>query len=243
LALDLPSTSLGFASCRLIAHWLLHDNLSLAPTKIFPLLGPISVIDHGVTLLLLLAKSLAQLVHRPVLLGLVQLRMLLHQEDARAGLLYRDYRWGLTGVVGMLHELRVPGVRDGDALTLGVVVLDLEALVRGLGDDVLHVLLPHGAQHPEEELPLRKLVGQLLVSGQVLYQHGVLEGVVVEVLHGELLVSRDLQADDLVLLEVQLIVGKNVSHEAELGALHRRKEHVHYGNVRMIWQLLPCWVM
>jgi hypothetical protein len=42
---------------------------------------------------------------------------------------------------------------------------------------------------------------------------------------------------------VQLLVGKDVSHEAELCALHRRKEHVHYGNVRIMCQLLPYWVM
>jgi hypothetical protein len=42
---------------------------------------------------------------------------------------------------------------------------------------------------------------------------------------------------------VQLLVGQDVAHEAELGALHRGQEHVHYEKVRMRWNTLPCWVM
>ena len=94
-------------------------------------------------------------------------------------------------------------------------------------DDVLHVLLPQRAQDAEEELMLRQLVGELLFCGEVLCDDGVLHGVLVEVLHGELLVTGDVEADHLVLLEVQLLVGQDVSHEAELGSLHRRQEHVH----------------
>ena len=110
-------------------------------------------------------------------------------------------------------------------------------------DDVRHVLLPQSTQDAEEELALWQLVGELLLSGEVLGEHRVFHGILIEVLHRELLVGRDVEADDLVLLEVQLLVGKDVSHEAELCALHRRKEHVHYGNVRMMCQLLPYWVM
>jgi len=106
-------------------------------------------------------------------------------------------------------------------------------------DDVCHVLLPQSTQYTEEELALWQLVGELLLSGEVLGKHRIFHGILIEVLHGELLVCRDVEADDLVLLEVQLLVGKDVSHEAELGSLHRRKEHVHYGNVRMMWELLP----
>ena len=95
-------------------------------------------------------------------------------------------------------------------------------------DDVLHVLLSQRAQDAEEELALRKLIGELLFGGQVLGEHGVLHGVLVEVLHKELLVPGDVEADDLVLLEVQLLVSQDVSHEAEFGPLHRREEHVHY---------------
>jgi hypothetical protein len=110
-------------------------------------------------------------------------------------------------------------------------------------DDVLHVLLSQCAQDAEEELALRQLVGELLLGGQVLGEHGVFHGVLVEVLHGELLVAGDVEADDLVLLEVQLLVGQHVSHEAEFSSLHRRQEHVHYDNEVMKGLALPCWVM
>ena len=45
-----------------------------------------------------------------------------------------------------------------------------------------------------------------------------------------LLVAGDVEADDFVLLEVQLLVRQDVSHEAKLGSLHRRQEHVYYDN-------------
>jgi hypothetical protein len=143
----------------------------------------------------------------------------------------------------MLVELLEPAVGDCYPLALGVIIADLEALAGGVVDDVRHVLLPQSTEDTEEELALRQLVGELLLAGEVLGEHGVLHGILIEVLHGELLVGRDVEADDLVLLEVQLLVGKDVSHEAELCALHCRKEHVHYGNVRMMWELLPYWVM
>ena len=81
---------------------------------------------------------------------------------------------------------------------------------------------------------LWKLVRELLLGGEVLGEHGVLHGILIKVLHRELLVSRDVEADDLVLLEVQLLVGQDVTHEAELGALHRGQEHVHYEYVVMM---------
>ena len=133
----------------------------------------------------------------------------------------------LTRVVGMLVEQLEPTVGDGDALLLRVVFAHLEALAGGRMDDVLHVLLPQRAQDTEEELALRQLVGELLLGGQVLGEHGVQHGVLVEVLHGELLVAGDVEADDFVLLKVQLLVSKDVSHEAKLGSLHRGQEHVH----------------
>ena len=108
----------------------------------------------------------------------------------------------LTRVVGMLVERLEPSVCDGDALLLWVVVTHLEALAGGSVDDVLHVLLPQCAQDTEEELALRKLIGELLFGRQVLGEHGVLHGILVEVLHGELLVAGDVEADDLVLLEM-----------------------------------------
>ena len=71
-------------------------------------------------------------------------------------------------MVGMLRELREPGVRDGDAFMLLVPFFNLESFLGGLRDDVLHVLLAQGTQYPEEELALGELVGELLLAGQVL---------------------------------------------------------------------------
>ncbi len=117
-------------------------------------------------------------------------------------------------MVGMLHELLEPSVCDGNALTFGVFVTNFEAFIGGLLDDVLHVLLPQSAQYTKEEL---------------------LQSILIEVFHRELLIGRDVETDDLVLFEMQLLVGEDVSHEAKLGSLHRRQEHVHYIHVRMRW--------
>jgi hypothetical protein len=57
--------------------------------------------------------------------------------------------------------------------------------------------------------------------------------ILIKVLHRELLVSRDIEADDLILFKVQLLVCQNVAHEAELGAFHGGQEHVHYDDVVM----------
>ena len=43
-------------------------------------------------------------------------------------------------MVRVLRQLRKLGVRDVDALALGVVVLNHEALLRSLRDDILNVL-------------------------------------------------------------------------------------------------------
>ena len=134
----------------------------------------------------------------------------------------------LTRVVGMLVEQLEPAVSYGDTLLFWVVIAHLEALAGGRMDDVLHVLLPQRAQDAEEELALRQFVGELLFRWEVLCEDGVLHGVLVEILHGELLVAGDVEADNFVLLEVQLLVGQDVSHETELGSLHGWQEHVHY---------------
>ena len=127
----------------------------------------------------------------------------------------------------MLVKQLEPAIGDGDALLLRVVLAHLEALAGSCVDDVLHVLLPQCAQDIEEELALRQLVGELLLGGEVLCEDGVLRGVLVEILHGELLLAGDVEADNFVLLEVQLLVSQDVSHESKLGSLHRRQEHVH----------------
>ena len=71
-------------------------------------------------------------------------------------------------MVGMLRELREPGVRDGDAFMFLIPFVNLESFLGGLWDDVLHVLLAQGTQYPEEELALGELVGELLLGRQVL---------------------------------------------------------------------------
>ena len=98
--------------------------------------------------------------------------MLLHQEDASPGFLYKFNTILLTRVVGMLIELLQPSVGDGDALTFGVIFTHLKAFAGGIMDDVCHVLLPQRTQYAEEELALRQLVGELLLGGRYLVSTG-----------------------------------------------------------------------
>ena len=128
----------------------------------------------------------------------------------------------------MFHELLEPCLRNSDAFILRVIILDLESLVHGVLDDVFHVLLAQCAQHPEEEITLWKVTGQLLSGRQVLGEHSILHGIIIEVLHRKLLIGRYLKPDDLILLEMELLFGEDVSEEAELCALHRRQEDVHW---------------
>ena len=127
----------------------------------------------------------------------------------------------------MFHELLEPCLRDGDAFILRVIILDLESLVHGLLDDVFHVLLAQCAEDPEEEITLWKVTGQLLSGRQVLGEHSILHGIIIEVLDRELLIGRYLEPDDLILLEMELLFGEDISEEAELCALHGRQEDVH----------------
>jgi hypothetical protein len=130
-------------------------------------------------------------------------------------------------MIWMFHELLEPCLCDCDAFILRVIILDLESLVHGLLDDVFHVLLAQCAEDPEEEITLWKVTGQLLSGRQVLGEHSILHGIIIEVLHRELLIGRYLKPDDLILLEMELLFGEDVPEEAELCALHGRKEDVH----------------
>ena len=127
----------------------------------------------------------------------------------------------------MFHELLEPCLCDSDAFILGVIILDIESLVHGLLDDVFHVLLAQCAEHPEEEITLWKVTGELLFGRQVLGEDSILHGIIIEVLHRELLIGRYLKPDDLILLEMELLFGKDVPEEAELCALHGRKEDIY----------------
>ena len=128
----------------------------------------------------------------------------------------------------MLVKQLEPAIGDGNVLLLWVILAHLKTLNGSCVDDVLDVLLAQRAQDAEKELALRQLVGELLFRWEVLGEDGVLHGILLEVLHRELLVAGDVEADDFVLHEDQLLVGQDVSHEAELGSLHRRQEHAHY---------------
>jgi hypothetical protein len=130
-------------------------------------------------------------------------------------------------MIWMFHELLEPCLRDSDAFILRVIILDLESLVHGLLDDVFHVLLAQCAEDPEEEITLWKVTGQLFSGRQVLGEHTILHGIIIEVLHRELLIGRYLKPDDLILLEMELFFGEDVPEEAELCALHGRKEDIH----------------
>ena len=102
------------------------------------------------------AEPLRELPLLPLFLRSVQLRRLPHQEDAGPGFLYIGEPSTLTGVEWVLLDLGQPRLGDDDALLLCVVVGDRVAGLVGLGDDVLHVLVPQRAQQPEEELALRQ---------------------------------------------------------------------------------------
>ena len=93
-------------------------------------------------------------------------------------------------MIGMFHEFLEPCLRDGDAVILRVIIFDLESLVHGLLNDVFHVLLAQCAEDPEEEIKLWKVTGQLLYGRQVLLEQSILHGIIIEVLHRELLVGR-----------------------------------------------------
>ena len=90
-------------------------------------------------------KPLGEGVHRALPLCLVQLRVLLHQEDACPRFLYKVNNMLLTRVVGMLVKQLEQAVGDSDTLLLRVVFAHLEALAGGRVDDVLHVLLSQRA--------------------------------------------------------------------------------------------------
>ena len=120
----------------------------------------------------------------------------------------------------MLHQLLEPAFSDCDALLLGIFICDLESLLLSIRDDVLHVLFSETADDTEKELSFRQLVRELFLSRQILAKHWVLQSIIIEILHGYLLVSWDLQYDDLVLFEMKFLLRKDISHEAEFSTLN-----------------------
>ena len=127
----------------------------------------------------------------------------------------------------MLHQFLKPAFCDGDALLLRVFIRDLESLFLSIRDDVLHVLFSETAENTKKEFSFRKLVRELFLSRQVLAEYWVLQSIIIEILHGYLLISRDLESDDLVLFEMKFLFRKYIPHEAKFGTLHRRQKYIH----------------
>ena len=147
------------------------DDLGGSISEFLLLLGTAIISHEFIVLDLLMLKPLRQSMHRALPLYLVQLGVLLHQEDARARLLYKVSNMLLTRVVRMLRELLLSALGDGDALTLRVDVAVLDALAVGIMNDVSHVLLAQSTHYAEEELALGQLVGELLLGAQVFGEH------------------------------------------------------------------------
>ena len=120
----------------------------------------------------------------------------------------------------MLHQLLEPALSDGNTLFFGVFISDLEPLLLCIRDDVLHVLFSETAEDTEKELSFRQLVRELFRRRQVLAQHWVLQSIIIEILHGYLLISWYLESNHLVLFEMKFLFRKYIPHEAELGPLH-----------------------
>ena len=120
----------------------------------------------------------------------------------------------------MLHQLLEPAFSDGNSLLFRVFIRDLKPLLLSIRDDVLHVLFSETAEDTEKELSLRKFVRELFHRRQVLAEYWILQSIIIEILHGDLLVRWDLESDDLVLFEMKFLFRKDIPHEAELGPLH-----------------------
>ena len=73
---------------------------------------------------------------------------------------------------------------------------------------------------PKKELSFRQLIRELFLGWQILAEYWVLQSIIIEILEGYLLISRNLEFDDLVLFEMKFLFRKNIPHEAEFGPLH-----------------------
>ena len=89
-----------------------------------------------------------------------------------------------------------------------------------LSDDVLHVLVPQSAQNTKEELSLWQPSRELFLRGKVFHKQLIFESVCIKILDRNLLISWDLHTIDLVLFKALLGFTQDVSHEADLSAVH-----------------------
>ena len=142
----------------------------------------------------------------------------------------------------MFLQLHHPCLRNGDALIVGGTIGYGESGLLRIRNYVLHILVPKCAQQTEEEISFRQAPRQLFLCGEVLCQQFILHGVLVQVLHGDLLVVRHLHVVDLFLFEVRFGLAQDIAHEPHLGTMHRWKEHVHYIIDQHPRVLLPCCV-
>ena len=67
----------------------------------------------------------------------------------------------LTRIVRMLRQFFEPVLCDKDALFVFIFLVELEPLLVGLFNDLLHVPALQGAEDAKEEVSLRKLAAQL----------------------------------------------------------------------------------
>ncbi len=105
----------------------------------------------------------------------------------------------------MFHQLLKPALGDSDTLPLGVFIRDLEPFLLSIRDDVLHVLFSETAEYTEKEISFRKLVRELFFSWQVLGEYWILHRIIIKILDGYLLISRDLESDHLILFEMKFL--------------------------------------
>ena len=56
----------------------------------------------------------------------------------------------------------------------------------------------------------------------------------------EILIGRHLEPNDLILLEMELLIGEDVTEVAEFCAFHGRKEDVHCIRMSLERPVLPC---
>ena len=87
-------------------------------------------------------------------------------------------------------------------------------------DDVLHVLISQSAHQTEEEISFRQSPKQLLLSGQVFHQQFILQGVLMQVLHRNLLIAGNFHVIYFVLSEKHLGLAEDIAHETEFCAMH-----------------------
>ena len=48
---------------------------------------------------------------------------------------------------------------------------------------------------------------------------------------------------NIILLETQLSLTKDIPHKANLGTLHWWKENINFTNIQRVYKSLPCWVI